>query len=219
MAKKEHVPAILVLFLVMGGLGALGSVGVIAIRMWRSYERGETLPIRESSTSASVTDPTTPLDVKLASADGAFRREGAEQLYGYYVPKTDIRQGQYKLADIALGAQDDFATYTASGDMAGWAPVMAVFADTARPPAPSMEGTGNRFPVLPSRYSVVGDTITFSGHDEKVGNIEFSGKLDLVKIGHYIALNEGSSEPVMTGDLTINGKVYPKVDFTYDPGD
>jgi hypothetical protein len=74
--------------------------------------------------------------------------------------------------------------------------------------------------VLPTAYRIKGNTIAFTGTDRQVGTVTFTGTIDIAGLKAAQAGNNLSTDKVIVkGDLTIAGKVFKGVSFTWFAGD
>src|SRR5689334_19353081 len=103
-------------------------------------------------------------------------------LFGYYMPSTEIRFGNFVLDNFAVGDASSFRDF-AAGKFKDkpYAPVMFAFNDTT---SPKVEGeTGDRYKnaarVLPTAYALSGNALRFVGTDKQVGAVTFTGTFDL----------------------------------------
>lgn len=155
-----------------------------------------------------------------APAAASFVYQSKTDLFGYYIPATDVRVGKFKLNNVAIAGADDFKTFFGGQRLDTFAPVMVCFDDTS-----SKQLTGELGPyyqnaprVLPSAFTVSGDVVTFAGNDKQVGPVTFKGKLNL----KAVAGAKGSGDAnaiVMTGDLTVGAKTFKNVQFRWFGGD
>ncbi|ESQ75667.1 hypothetical protein [Asticcacaulis sp. AC402] len=215
MAGKKMHPGCLIALIVGGLLGLLVLVH-LAIALYflkskfeiRNPELSDDSSAKASISRAPVAALADPLQVNARSADGAFVREGSDQLFGYYRPMAPIVSGVYRIEDIVLGSQDEFVSVKSADDVIGWAPVRVVVSSAER----------GRLNVMPASYSVIDDKVIFTGRQDQVGEVTFAGTVRLDKIQPYVEEGKASTEVVMTGDLTINGASHNGVQFTYHPG-
>jgi hypothetical protein len=152
-----------------------------------------------------------------------FVVETKADMFGYYMPAKEIRAGKFKLILIGIGAREDFQSFARGERWNGnWAPMLLQFA-----PAGSVQKYGEggpywegAFRVLPTAYAVTNKQIAFAGTHPSLGRVSFRGTFDLAalkaeqKIG-----NGGSGKIVLRGDLTVGGKTYPGLTFTWFGGD
>jgi len=144
-------------------------------------------------------------------------------LFGYYMPQKEVRTGRFKLLMLAIGPRDDFRKF-ARGDRFGgtWAPVLLEFAPAN---AQQKQGEGGpywegSFRVLPTSYAISNGQIAFTGTDKKLGPVAFQGTLDLATLkAEQKRGTGGSGKIVLRGTLSVGGKSYPGLTFTWFGGD
>jgi hypothetical protein len=158
-----------------------------------------------------------------AGQSPAYVYDSKVDLFGYYLPNTDVSVGKFKLNHLALGGQDDFKKYLAGNRMATYAPVMIAFDDVTSPQKTNETGQPyytNAPRVLPTAFKVSGASVTFEGHDKQLGDVKFAGALAPYMIDPKFKpeARPAMSMPALTGDLTVNGKTQ-KVVFTWFGGD
>lgn len=158
-----------------------------------------------------------------AAPPPAFVLDTKADLFGYYMPQKEVRTGRFKLLMLAIGPRDDFRKF-ARGDRFGgtWAPVLLEFAPAN---AQQKQGEGGAywvgsFRVLPTAYAVNASQVSFAGTDKKLGPVAFQATLDLAALKSEQKIgNGGSGKPVLRGTLTVGGKSYPGLTFTWFGGD
>jgi hypothetical protein len=155
-----------------------------------------------------------------APAATGFVYQSKADLFGYYIPATDVRVGKFKLNNFAIAGADDFKDFFGGKRLDAFAPVMVGFDDTS-----SKQLNGELGPyyqnaprVLPSAFTVSGDVVTFAGTDKQVGPVIFKGKLNLKAIAGAKA-NGDANAIAMTGDLTVGAKTFKNLQFRWFGGD
>jgi hypothetical protein len=156
-----------------------------------------------------------------ASAAPAFRHDASLEVFGYYLPAQKVMSGPYRLRNISLGSEDDFRNWEANHRLATYAPVMLEFDDTSSPRTTGetgAEGYAETVRVLPDRYAVGDDGVSFEGHDAKLGAVSFKGRFD----AHGFAAAKRGDAPqavVLIGEVKVGGKNFPETRFTWFGGD
>ncbi len=145
-------------------------------------------------------------------------------LFGYYMPKQEVRIGKLKLIMLSLGGHDEFQQFeTGKLKIKTYAPFMFQFADAKSEPKSSENGGvyyENATRVLPSAYRIAGNTIAFSGYDKVLGTVTFDGTIDLAALKAEQGIGGGGSgKIVITGDLVIGSKLFKRLTFTWFGGD
>jgi hypothetical protein len=158
-----------------------------------------------------------------------FSHDNRIELFGYFLPPDGTKTGHFVLHDFAIGQLDDMKKWESGKERSdAYAPVMFQFTDLTskmikNEESGEMEHQDVR--VLPSAYRIKGNTIAFIGASKEIGTVVFTGTLDTKRV---IALNANvaSADPkqlpedgVMKGDLTIAGKTFKNMSFSWFGGD
>ena len=144
-------------------------------------------------------------------------------LFGYYIPdpgRAITIGGRFQFRDLAIGAQEDFAKFKPGDPKATYAPVMLEFDDTKSPKKVNEMGNTyyeNSPRVLPAAFRISGSDVAFSGNDRQLGRVTFAGKLDLAAL--KAAHDEQPNGVVLRGDLSVGGRTFTNVAFTWFGGD
>jgi hypothetical protein len=105
--------------------------------------------------------------------------------------------------------------------MASYGPAMIEFDDTSSAKTTAetgAEGYAETIRVLPDRYSVNSNGVSFEGRDAKLGVVSFHGRFD----AHGFAAAKRGDAPqtvVLLGELKAGGKSFPDARFTWFGGD
>lgn len=159
-----------------------------------------------------------------------FSHDNKGELFGYYLPPDGTRTGHYLLHDFAIGPLDDIKKWESGKErLTTYAPLMFQFTDLSSKMVKNEESGEMEHSVevrvLPSAYRIKGNTIAFAGASKEIGTVTFVGTLDLKEITRLNAVNgtdnaEAQSKgDVMKGDLTIAGKTYKNIGFSWFAGD
>jgi hypothetical protein len=153
-----------------------------------------------------------------------FSHSMQHDLFGYYIPVTPIKVGQYHLVNLSIGSPKDFDEYEqGKNKIASYAPIMFTFDDvTSRKLSGEMgEYYENSARILPTSYSLKGNEISFVGKDKQVGVVKFSGTIDVKTLTQeQLDTSKMATEKVIVkGDLTINGQLFKDVSFSWFAGD
>lgn len=172
-----------------------------------------------ASTASSAAASAAPAPAAVPSP--AYSHNPSLEVFGYYLPAQPVAVGQYKLGNLSLGGEDDFQNWEANKRYSTYAPVMLEFDDTASPKTTGETGAEtytNTIRVLPDRYKVDDNGVTFDGHDAKLGAVSFRGRFD----SHGFAAAKRGQAPqavVLIGEVKIAGKSFPETRFTWFGGD
>jgi hypothetical protein len=163
--------------------------------------------------------PSTPPSVT------GFHHDARQDLFGYYMPDGEPKFGKWMVSSLNVGTPQDFIDYErGKRDPPEYAPLMIEFDDVTSPETTTEDGASVRSVqrrVLPTAYAIAGDHLVFAGNDAVLGTVTFSGRLDLaaVKRAQDAAGESTESITVLTGDLSVGGKVIRNVKFTWFGGD
>ncbi|MBL6853927.1 MAG: hypothetical protein ISS15_11955 [Alphaproteobacteria bacterium] len=159
-----------------------------------------------------------------------FTRDGKDDLFGYYSPSAPVKVGKFELDHLHIGMQDDLVKWEKGTErLATYAPVMFQFTDTSSKMVKNEENGqmyhANLPRVLPTAYRIQGNNIAWTGTSKEVGAVSFTGTIDRKKIAAFNA-KQGTeagpgdtSAPVIKGDLTVAGKAFKNITFTWSGGD
>jgi hypothetical protein len=159
-----------------------------------------------------------------------FSRDGNDDLFGYYMTSTPVKVGKMELDHLHIGMKEDLAKWEKGTErLDTYAPIMLQFTDTASKMVKNEENGqmyhANLPRVLPTAYRIQGNTIAWMGTSKEVGAVSFTGTIDRKKIATFNAkagteVGAGdTSAPVIKGDLTVAGKVFKNVAFSWSGGD
>jgi hypothetical protein len=159
-----------------------------------------------------------------------FSHDNKSELFGYYLPPDGTKTGHYLLHDFAIGPLDDIKKWESGKDrMANYAPVMFQFTDVSSKLVKNEESGemehSEEVRVMPTAYRIKGNTIAFVGASKEIGTVTFTGTLDLKEITKLNteagtdSAEAQSKGDVMKGDLTIAGKLYKNIGFSWFAGE
>jgi hypothetical protein len=153
----------------------------------------------------------------------AFQHDPTLDVFGYYFTKTPVQSGNWKLKSVNLGSPSDFAAWEDGKRPANFGPFFLEFEDVTSPTAENELGQVYHtasFRLQPDRYKVGAGQVTFHATDPRVGEVVFSGGLDLVAL--KAAKTEGPSggaRTVLTGGLQVGAERIRNISFIYFAGD
>lgn len=156
-----------------------------------------------------------------AAAAPGFSHDASLEVFGYYLPAQDVASGPYKLRNLSLGSEEDFRNWESNHRLSSYAPVMLEFDDTSSAKTTAetgAEGYAETIRVLPDRYAVNNNGVSFEGHDAKLGAVSFKGRFD----AHGFAAARRGDAPqavVLIGEVRAGGKAFPETRFTWFGGD
>ena len=176
---------------------------------------------------AACDPPLEPADAPAAkgSVDTADLPEGfsndlQDDVSGFYMPTTEVRQGPWRLDHVFLGQQQDFAAWEGGTREGQFAPVMLEFVDEASPTVQTELGeihTG-RVRVLPRFYSVENGLLRFVGVSEELGIVQLDAQLNDEALA-IARRNLGAEGAVLNGTLGLGDAPPQAVGFRWWAGD
>jgi len=152
----------------------------------------------------------------------AFSYAAGTDLYGYYMPTTELRFGNLRLSNLAIGQPADFAAWEKGARSQTFAPVMLQFEDMSTPERTNELGQTyhDGFRVLPATYTIDGAQVRFTGEHPRLGHVVFTGRLDAAARAGSQALGpSGDQKPVLKGALSIGALTVDPVEFSWFGGD
>ncbi|MBN8552767.1 MAG: hypothetical protein J0L52_07730 [Caulobacterales bacterium] len=159
---------------------------------------------------------------ELPAVEGFAHQAGAN-LFGYYLPVSDVQIGDLKLSHLHLGDEAAFNDWelTQGRGPTNFAPMMFQFDDLSSPTIANE--LGGQTPevivrVLPSGYGVSDRVVRFVGVDPTLGEVRFEGQF-VEPAFTQARSGEDVAGPVLRGNLTIGGRIYEGQSFTWTGGD
>jgi hypothetical protein len=151
---------------------------------------------------------------------GAFSYAATSDLSGYYVPADEVRVGNWRLDHVFVGQTAQFRSWSAGERPATFAPVMLQFEDVTSPMVATEIGEARSVTarVLPTRYAVSDDRVSFEGVTPGLGRVSFDGRLDPGALA-TARRNLGDEGVVLTGSLTVGGQTVRNVRLRWWMGD
>lgn len=150
----------------------------------------------------------------------AFASSLSGDVSGYYLPTQDIRVGRWKVRNLFIGQMSDFADWEAGRRMGTFAPVMIELEDETSPMTATEMGEvrSGQIRVLPTRYQVTDDGVSFQGTADGVGEVRFDGRLNQEALATS-RRNLGDEGAVLTGTLRFAGRSFGGVNLRWWAGD
>ena len=149
-----------------------------------------------------------------------FSYTATADLSGYYLPLSDERRGPWALSHVFVGQPAEFDSWPSDRRGTTFAPVMMQFEDLTSPMVATEIGETRSVTarVLPTRYAVSDDRISFEGTSPELGRVAFDGRLDPGALA-TARRNLGEEGAVLTGDLTAGGQTVRNVRLRWWMGD
>lgn len=173
------------------------------------------------STPTPATVPTPPPAPTIATPTGFHHEEGLNAT-GYYLPATTIRVANFQLSNITLGSGSDFTEWENGRRSSEFGPVMVQFDDVSSPMRAGETGGQSHtvnVRVLPTAYNVDSHTLSFAGTATGVGAVVLQARFDQEALHHAVGSSETTQTPVARGSMTIGGRRFENVAFSYFAGD
>lgn len=164
--------------------------------------------------------PDTGASVDTANLPEGFSNDIADDVSGFYMPTTEVRQGSWRLDHVFMGRTEDFSAWESGTREGRFAPVMLEFVDESSPTVETELGeihTG-RVRVLPRFYSVENGLLRFVGVSEEIGIVQLDAQLNDDALA-TARRNLGAEGAVLNGTLTLGQGAPQAVGFRWWAGD
>jgi hypothetical protein len=152
-----------------------------------------------------------------------FAHQAGADLFGYYLPISDVQIGDLKLSHFHLGDEAAFSDWeqVQGQGPTNFAPVMFQFDDLSSPTIANE--LGGQTPevivrVLPTGYGISNRVVRFVGTDPTLGEVRYEGQFVQPAFDRRRA-GEAATGPVLRGTLTVGGRIYEGQSFTWFAGD
>ncbi|WP_426030586.1 hypothetical protein [Caulobacter sp. DWP3-1-3b2] len=178
-------------------------------------------PATESKRVETAAAPTAA-PAKTIPEPVTFAHDPALDVFGYYFTDTVVQSGNLKLSSLNIGQASDFAEWESGHRPATYAPIFLEFEDVASPTAVNEMGQAYHtvsLRVMPTAYRVDGQAVRFHGADPKLGQVMFSGALDLGALKAAKGADPGEPRIVLKGDLQVGDQQFRNVSLMYFGGD
>lgn len=158
--------------------------------------------------------------VDTANLPEGFSNDIEDDVSGFYMPTTEVRQGDWRLDNVFLGQMQDFAAWEGGTREGQFAPVMLEFVDETSPVVQTELGevrTG-RVRVLPRFYSVENGMLRFVGVSDELGVVQLDAQLNDEALA-TARRNLGAEGAVLNGTLSLGQAAPQAVGFRWWAGD
>lgn len=192
---------------------ALG-LSAVALLAGACHRKPETPP----APAAAAPPPAAPASPQ---PHAGFSHQDSFDAAGFYFTQSNIKSGNWRLAQMGVGAPSDFETWEKGDHASTFGPILFEFEDVASPTQTGETGAEShtgRIRVLPDSYAMDDQKLSFTGHDARLGTISFDGRFDKAALAEAKANGSGQMA-VLTGTLKVGEKTYDRVSFTYFVGD
>lgn len=158
-----------------------------------------------------------------ASAVTGFSHVKGEDLFGYYIPATEVKVGNFRLENVTFGPEDDFIQWEAGEQGGPWGPIMFDFVDVTTQKGENELGQPiytKTIRILPTSYKVGGGNIQFTGTDVTLGQVKLDGTIDMAALKRARAGGPGgATETVLRTGLSIGSTPFKNLSFNWFGGD
>lgn len=151
-----------------------------------------------------------------------FAHQAGADLFGYYLPVSDVQVGDLKLSHLHIGDEAEFQAWEAAQGRGptNFAPIMFQFDDLSSPTVANE--LGGQTPevivrVLPTGYGVSDGIVRFVGTDPTLGLVIFEGRFVAGALQRERTVAEGQA--VLQGNLTIGDRIFEGQSFSWIGGD
>ena len=176
-------------------------------------------PVEKPAVVAPAAAPKTPA----APVDNAFQHDPNLDVFGYYLTDATVKSGNWQLKSVNIGSPSDFASWEDGKHPSNFGPFFMEFEDVTSPTAENELGQVYHtasFRLMPDSYRVGAGQVTFHATDPRVGEVVFSGGLDLPALKRVKAGGPGvEATTVLTGSLKVGAERMRNISFFYFAGD
>lgn len=157
-----------------------------------------------------------------ASAVTGFSHVKGEDLFGFYIPNTEVKVGTWKLDNIAIMDEAEFTQWEAGNTAGPSGPIMFEFSDTSSATSENEMGQtvyAKRTRILPTSYKIGGGNIQVTGTDVTLGQVRLDGTIDVAALKRARTTGPGAQETVLRTSLTIGSAPFKNLSFNWFGGD
>ncbi|WP_421931393.1 hypothetical protein [Phenylobacterium sp.] len=157
-----------------------------------------------------------------APAAGGFSHVKGEDVFGYYIPNTEVKVGNWRLENISFGLEEDFTAWEGGARDGPSAPIMFDFVDVTSANGENEMGQttyAKTIRVLPTSYKIGGGDLRFTGKDATLGVVQLDGTVDMAALKRARAAGPGAQETVLRTGLMIGQTPFKNLSFNWFGGD
>lgn len=172
----------------------------------------------KTEAKAPVAPPAVPADPTFT---GLTRPKGDAQ-FGYYLPTTEVKVGDYRLDNLHIAGQQGFNDWESGQRTKTYAPVMLEFVDITSPARKNALGNvvySVKLKVLPTAYLITDDRVRMVGSHPKLGEVRIDAKIDAAALRKSKAAKGKDGAVVVTGPLQVGDIPFGSVSFKWLGGD
>jgi len=163
----------------------------------------------EPPATAAETAAAPATDTAVQTTASAFSHAQTQDLFGYYMPETEVGADGFSLIHLHIGGMSEFRDWEAGRRMATYAPVMMEFLLPGE--------TSER--VLPDSYSVTDRRVRMTGAHPEYGRVTLDAGFEGPALTTARSELGDADAPTLVGTITIGDRTYSGVRFLYSPGD
>ena len=155
-------------------------------------------------------------------AAGGFSHVKGEDVFGYYIPNSEVKVGNWRLQNISFGQKADFVAWEAGAQGGPSAPIMFDFVDVTTANGENEMGQttyAKTLRVLPTSYKIGGGDLKFTGQDPSLGVVQLDGTIDMAALKRARAAGPGAQETVLRTGLMIGQTPFKTLSFNWFGGD
>lgn len=157
-----------------------------------------------------------------APAAGGFSHVKGEDVFGYYIPNTEVKVGNWRLENISFGPEEDFVAWEGGARSEPYGPIMFDFVDVTSANGENEMGQttyAKTIRVLPTSYKIGGGDLRFTGKDAALGVVQLDGTIDMAALKRARAAGPGAQETVLRTGLMIGQTPFKNLSFSWFGGD
>ncbi|WP_304170398.1 hypothetical protein [Phenylobacterium aquaticum] len=151
-----------------------------------------------------------------------FTHVKGEDLFGYYIPNTEVKIGDLKLDHVHIGSEAEFAQWEGGDRTTTYAPIMLEFSDLASAKSENELGQtvyAHTIRVLPTAYKLGAGDLRFTGTDPTLGAVQLDGMIDMAALARARAAGPGAQETILRTALLIGATPFKTLSFNWFGGD
>lgn len=157
-----------------------------------------------------------------APAAGGFSHVKGEDVFGYYIPNTEVKVGNWRLENISFAPEEDFVAWEGGSRSDPFGPIMFDFVDVTTANGENEMGQttyAKTIRVLPTSYKIGGGDLRFTGKDATLGVVQLDGAIDMAALKRARAAGPGAQETVLRTGLMIGQTAFKNLSFNWFGGD
>ncbi|MFZ3006454.1 MAG: hypothetical protein WA047_09770 [Phenylobacterium sp.] len=157
-----------------------------------------------------------------APAAGGFSHVKGEDVFGYYIPNTEVKVGNWRLENISFGLEEDFTAWEGGAQDGPAGPIMFDFVDVTSANGENEMGQttyAKTIRVLPTSYKIGGGDLKFTGKDATLGVVQLDGTIDMAALKRARTAGPGAQETILRTGLMVGSTPFKNLSFNWFGGD